>query len=69
MKLYGLFEYSYDYYEWESLNCVSYSQKSLVDRFHETIGNRYKLIYTDTEHEELRDGQVTHYMIKEVELI
>lgn len=69
MKMYGLFSYSYDHYEWENLVCVSESQKKLIDRVYETTKGDILLVHTEDTHSELADEGTFHLMIKEIEVI
>lgn len=68
MKLYGLFCYYYDYYEWEDIVIAAFNQKDLIDYYHDKEF-KYKLIWSEKEHEELKDIEQEHYLIKEIELI
>lgn len=66
MKLYGLFEYSYDWYEWETLICVSKNKEKLTKHYRE-VGRDLKVTEDEDTHNSW-DGE-RHYMIKEVEYI
>jgi len=66
----GLFSYSYDWYEWEYLVCVSESEGKLVERYH-NLDDAGQLVmhYQEDLHSELADKEVAHLMIKEVEVL
>lgn len=64
--MYGLFNYDYDYYEWETLVCVSKKQKLLIDYYIEMKVND-KIVWSEQEHSEAQDTKTTHFMIKLVE--
>jgi hypothetical protein len=67
-KLYGLFEMSYDYHTWETLNCVS----AEVDRLLAYAGgdDDELPIATDAEASKLLGWKETrHWYIKEVNVV
>jgi len=69
MKLYGLFSYSYDYYEWEELECIS-RLRSRLEYYYHTHQESTVLIYGgEEEHIHLGNKEVSHYMIKEVKVV
>lgn len=66
MKLYGLFSYTYDYYEWEELEAVSKSPDKLKD----LVGKGDVLAESEDEHDQLRGIRgKPHHFIKEVTYI
>lgn len=67
MKLYGLFEYTYDWYEWETLICVSKNKQKLIKRYNEI--NKHNLELTEDDDTHILLNGVRHYMIKEVECL
>jgi len=70
MKLYGLFSYSYDWYEWEDLVVVSDSVDKLKDYYvkHHNGGDEPPLV-DECLHEKYAFKEYRHFMIKEVEFI
>jgi hypothetical protein len=65
MKLYGLFDYAYDYHEWEVCECVSHNRGKLEGE----IGDFDILAGTWEEHQTLARKEKQHYYIKEVKVI
>lgn len=65
----GLFIYSYDWYEWEDLICVSNSETKLIEKFTEVAGDGQELVTCESHHSVLRDKEERHYMIKDVEVL
>ncbi len=68
-KLYGLFGYTYDYYEWELLICASEHPYKLKEQ-HEAMNTRYK-IFSKVEHDKANEdhNEICHFLIKEIKLI
>ena len=66
----GLFQYSYDYHEWEYLVAVSEDENKLIEKAKE-LDSRQVLIREDNleEHYILRDKEKLHFMIKRVEVL
>ena len=62
--MYGLFEYTYDYYEFESFVCVS----KHIEKLKTFCLNTYFSSPTECEieHRRLAKIKVSHYMIKKV---
>ena len=74
--MFGLFEYSYDYYEWERLLRVSESperlEKSLTPEEcdpDETAVVRLDTPEGEAAHTDLSNGDIRHYGIRKVEVI
>ena len=66
----GLFEYSYDYYEWEDLIAVSESSDKLIKKFHEVKkDDEVSCVLIEELHEQNQKFEERHYMIKGVELL
>ena len=55
MKIYGLIEFTYDYYEWEKVEVVSTSIDSLK-AWHANMDSPYKLLSLD-DHKEISHGR------------
>lgn len=68
MKLYGLFGYTYDWYEWEELVVVSNSKEKLV-MYYETYKDQYSKLVEEQLHKRYQDDGYNHMTIKEVEYI
>lgn len=70
MKLYGLFEYTYDWYEWEELVVVSKSKEKL-EKYYENYKGQYGKFQLVEEqlHKVFQDDGHNHMVIKEVENI
>lgn len=64
----GLFNYSYDYYQWEYLICVSENESKLKDKYNE-IKDDEELATCEGRHKELASKEIQHYMIEEVEVL
>ena len=70
--MYGLFEYSYDYYEWETLECISDDKNKLeVEQLRLVEGENYisKRAFDEHEHNELASVEAPHYYIKKVTVL
>lgn len=66
-KMYGLFMFTYDYYEFESILCVSESTDSLNAEYIRSYGpNR---IINEEQHDSYRDSGESHYVIMELEVV
>lgn len=70
----GLFRYEYDYHEWEILICVGHLEKVLIERGYQELRKEggWDIVLGSEdfiEHEDLRDRELTHYMVREVEFI
>ena len=68
--MYALFEYNYDYYEFEWLCAVSTNKKLLTERYNEMPEDRklrYPLITTVKQREEFIGSESSHYFITQVE--
>lgn len=63
MIMFGLFKCTYDYYEWMDIVCVAKTRETLVE-YCEKRGDR--LVVDEDEHEKLKDGEYTHFHIREV---
>lgn len=68
MKLYGLFEMTYDYHEWETLECVS-RDEDLLRKYASTVDPDLPVVNTQSENEAYCRQETTHYYIKEVDVI
>lgn len=72
MKMYGLFHYFYDWYEWESLVVVSTSKDALKAKAQiEAQGKDYEvpLACSLRKHKDLKGEEIEHLYIKEIEVI
>lgn len=67
--MYGLFEYSYDYYEWENLICVSDSVDRLKEYYKDKSVLDDPLVSSDEEHDHLASCEKYHYQINRVLLV
>ena len=68
-KIYALFKYSYDYYEWEDFELASYDPMKLY-RFYKDIKHNCKPDIKDRKKSDLlRNVEEPHYVIKEIEVI
>ena len=65
MKLYGLFEYSYDYYQFEKLHVVSYDRANLKNHLY----GFSRFAETEDIHKLYKKSKDNHFMIKELEVI
>ena len=68
----GLFEYRYDRYEFENIEAVSESKELLKEKFKEIMNSAYKdtcQLVDKNDHINLRNFNVTHYYIKEIEYL
>lgn len=68
MILYGLFEYSYDYYEWENLICASEDIGKLRE-YYENIRFKYHILINEKEHKIYNKRGTGHYLIKKIKVI
>lgn len=67
--MYGLFQYTYDYHEWEYLICVSENKKDLLSHL-KSLDDIYSMFANnEIDHEKLSDNETSHYMIKEVKVV
>ncbi|CAB4164380.1 hypothetical protein UFOVP830_30 [uncultured Caudovirales phage] len=67
--MYALFEYNYDYYEFEWFCAVSTNKKLLAERYNEMPEDRklrYPLI-TIKQRQEFKNAERSHYCIRKVE--
>lgn len=70
-SMYGLFKYSYDYYTWEDLVCVSERKTELVKR---AIELDKDLLIVDLDenkekHFRLSRNETTHFVIYKIEVV
>lgn len=70
MKIYGLFEYTYDWYEWEQLIVVSRNVEKLK-KYYETYKGEYGkfLLVEESEHKDYAKDQHNHMIIREVQVV
>ena len=66
MKLFGLFEYTYDYYEWEELQVASSDESKLREWANNNLPDLE--IFTVGEHETNYKGKA-HLLIKEIDVL
>lgn len=62
--MYGLFEYTYDYYEFENLICVSKHIEKLDEECRQFYF--YPPIRCEDYHKELAETKTVHYLIKKL---
>jgi hypothetical protein len=67
--MYGLFYYSYDYSEWETLMAVSRSKKALKDLYKKEMPEAIPLFLKFSDHVKAGDKENENYLIKEVRYI
>jgi hypothetical protein len=70
--MYGLFKYSYDYYEWEDFVCASEDKSKLVK--YAIIKNDDDLEIIDLDenkedHKTLSDSETSHFGIQRIEVL
>ena len=70
MKIYGLFEYTYDYHEWEQLIVVSRSVDKL-QKFYETYKGEYGKfpLVEGVHHHDHAQLESNHLIIREVGVV
>lgn len=72
MKIYGLFRYSYDHFEFERVLCVS-QYVELLEQRHADIKklerNPHALTLTREAHGAMAESETTHYAILELKVI
>lgn len=65
--MFGLFIYTYDYYEFQELCCVSSKKENLIEYYNNIDGNKDKLVDAKSqERNHLKDCEVSYYTIKPV---
>ena len=78
MKMYGLFLFTYDYHEWEELECVARNKDKLIERAEELVKSwKYdKPIIIDMtldgsseQYTDCKFNERMHYQVCEVEVI
>lgn len=65
MIIYGLFEYSYDWYEFEEF--VAASKK--VDKLDKLVTNGWPIVYIEDAHKQFRNSDTFHYYIKQLKVV
>ena len=68
--MYGLFNYTYDYYEWEELICVSESVEKLQAKYiliKDSIIDG--LVESEEAHCDSQKMEINHCYIKKVEIV
>lgn len=68
-KIYALFKYSYDYYEWEDFELASHDPMRLYWHYNNIKHNCKPDIKNRKKSEFLRDIEEPHYVIKEIKVI
>lgn len=70
-EMYGLFERHYDYYEFETLICVSKDKEKLKERYNSLDNkNKYKSkLIPQSQYGHYSEKEITHFQIVKVELI
>lgn len=64
MKIYGLAYYTYDWYEWETVEAVSFDRGKLVEEYQSKV-EAADLVDSDN-HEDYSTNERSHYMIIEI---
>jgi hypothetical protein len=68
-KMYGLFYYSYDYYEWQELEAVSPDIEKLKDYHKKEIDHESYHLVNESDIRIYKDLEKCHYRIQEVKII
>lgn len=66
--MFGLFEFTYDYYEWTSLVCVSIDPQKLKD-YWEAERDGKPLAHKESEHRSYAKKEETHYKIQPIKCV
>lgn len=66
--MFGLFEFSYDYYEWTSLICVSEDTQKLND-YWASEGEGVPFANTPKEHRDFAKNEERHYMVQPIKCV
>ena len=75
MKMYGLFSYSYNHYEWEDLVCVSDSVEKLIRYYYEDPDDSQEplLVFNQedfkSKRDEYKEKEVSHCGIRPIDFI
>jgi len=68
--MYGLFENSYEWYEWNEFMCASEDKNKLIEYITTHLNNEYKLLEKDSsEQKAAEQKEITHYVILEIEYL
>jgi hypothetical protein len=68
--MFGLFKYTYDYYEWQELDCVSDKEEKLIERYNTMHSGKHKLVHAESsERDHLRDCETPYYTIEPVDVV
>lgn len=66
-ELFGLFVYTYDYYEWRDLVCVSYSKEALSSV--PEIGQCELVEARRSKRDALQASKIRHYTIEPIRVV
>ncbi len=66
--MFGLFEFSYDYYEWTSLVCVSSEPQKLKD-YWMSEGDGVPFASDEKEHRSFAKNEEAHYKIQPIKCV
>lgn len=65
MIIYGLFDYTYDYYTFETFLKAS----KRIDKLEKLCTETIQIVYTEDAHRELAASEMWHYYIKQLEVV
>jgi len=66
-QIYALFSYSYDHYEWEYIDAVSFDKEKLVEYYKND--KKLPLAETDKEHNSFAFNEYPHCWIRPIDFL